>query len=104
MRTIDDLVDELSEIALELQEAAYDDTTAGEARVLHAAASQCEGAVEVLVALGEQMHARKVADLAVLCRCGHDRGEHLVDAPHACEHVETLAADVAGAELVDQCL
>jgi hypothetical protein len=26
--------------------------------------------------------------------CGHDRGEHLVDAPHACEHVELLDENV----------
>ena len=33
-------------------------------------------------------HADRVRELAVLCRCGHDRGDHLVDEPHACEAVD----------------
>ncbi|MGH8748828.1 MAG: hypothetical protein ACREU5_06950 [Burkholderiales bacterium] len=103
MRTIDEVVDQLSEIALELQEIACDDTTAGESRVLRAAGAQCDGTAAMLVALGEQMHASKVAALAAFCRCGHDRGEHLVDGPHGCEHVETMGAD-DGAEVVDPCM
>ena len=36
------------------------------------------------------LHAAKslderVAHLFVMCRCGHNRGEHLGDAPHGCE-------------------
>ena len=29
--------------------------------------------------------ADRVSELATPCRCGHDRGDHLVDTPHACE-------------------
>jgi hypothetical protein len=27
----------------------------------------------------------RALELEQLCACGHDRGDHLVDAPHACE-------------------
>jgi hypothetical protein len=28
----------------------------------------------------------RVIALGEMCTCGHDWGDHLVDAPHACEH------------------
>jgi hypothetical protein len=40
-----------------------------------------------LAGVGASIDAARVAELARLCaHCGHDRGDHLVDAPHACEH------------------
>lgn len=41
---------------------------------------------------------QRVRDLAVLCRCGHDRGEHLVDAPHACEAIDACPPIAHGSE------
>jgi hypothetical protein len=42
---------------------------------------------------GDGSYARRDVDgafaLLELCECGHDKGEHLVDAPHACEGERT---------------
>jgi hypothetical protein len=45
-------------------------------------------AAELLLELdvGEEL-AEEVRHLQILCReCGHDQGDHLVEAPHRCEH------------------
>ena len=41
-------------------------------------------------------------ELTELCRCGHDRGDHLDDAPHACD--VRRVHDDGQRELVDVCV
>ena len=56
-------------------------------RVLERAADLTLQAAELVLSLdqGDELGA-DVRALAVLCAvCGHDRGDHLVEAPHACE-------------------
>ena len=97
-----ELVDSLQAIAHELTEEAEASfmvgTDAHRAGQVAIAAGYIERAIGVLIELEGLSHklAREVEALAVLCGCGHDRGDHLVDAPHPCEACECdryVAAD-----------
>ena len=85
------IADELEALASELHDDMKNAETAGGRsrimRVLELAADLAERAAELVLELdpGEDLPA-DVRALAVLCaNCGHDRGDHLVEAPHACE-------------------
>lgn len=85
-RTLADLAADVTTIAIELTSAAAGDGVLAlltldeaQAKLLHAA--------RLLEEAHEAMHVHKLSELEQLCaHCGHDRGEHLVDEPHACEH------------------
>jgi hypothetical protein len=108
MRTLDDVARDLSCIALDLAEASDDTGLALEERhrVL-AASAQCASAVIILDATLARIRAsRRAAEfsaLAEICRCGHDRGDHLVELPHACEHTGESESSDDGATLLDPC-
>ena len=57
-------------------------------RTLEGAAALILRAAELLLELdvGPEL-AAEVRALEALCQCGHDRGDHFVDAPHACDGV-----------------
>lgn len=57
-------------------------------RVLRAAVKQTESAALIVVALAEHDHALSLERCGDRCRCPHDFGEHLVDAPHRCDAVD----------------
>jgi hypothetical protein len=61
-----------------------------EARV----AGELDALVDEAIELGEL--APEVARLLDVCRCGHDRGEHLGDEQAACEFVGSYTIDVIG--------
>lgn len=51
----------------------------------------------LLEAAGEEEHTRRLSALEASCvACGHDRGTHLVDAPHACDHEGEHACACSG--------
>lgn len=89
-RTLAHLAADARALAIELTSAAAGDEVLAlvpldeaQARLLHAA--------RLLEDAHEALYAYRLAELEQLCvHCGHDRGNHLVDAPHACEHVELL--------------
>jgi hypothetical protein len=76
----------LDRLADELRSSAFDDTDAAECLALRDVAALLEYASGCLdKRLAAEVHP-DVAALEVLCvYCGHDRGDHLVDAPHTCE-------------------
>ena len=78
---------QLHELADTLLEEAGDQSTPRERKV-ETAAGLILQAAELLLELdvGEEL-AEEVRHLQILCReCGHDQGDHLVEAPHRCEH------------------
>lgn len=78
---------QLHELADTLLEEASDQSTPRERKV-ETAAGLILQAAELLLELdvGEEL-AEEVRHLQILCReCGHDQGDHLVEAPHRCEH------------------
>jgi hypothetical protein len=102
MKTIEEILDLASEIAIELASIADDPLTAEERRSIVAASAQCASAAAILAATVERMHCARVAALGELCRCGHDRGEHLCESPHACEHTDDLITERT--MMVDPCM
>jgi hypothetical protein len=74
-------------LAEELRCSAFDDTDAAECLALRDVAALLEYASGRLDKLLDAEVHPDVAALAAMCVCGHDRGEHLVDAPHTCEGV-----------------
>ena len=84
-------VDTLQAIAQELHEEAeasyFVDTDADRGAKVAAAAGYIERAIALLVELEglSPKLAAEVEALAALCTCGHDRGEHMAEAPHSCE-------------------
>jgi hypothetical protein len=85
-RTFEEIGDDFSALTLELCAALEQDRLSPEeAHALRSAvlcARQC--ALELLK-LDELVHAARVKALDDRCRCGWDRGSHLVEAPHLCE-------------------
>jgi hypothetical protein len=106
VKTIADIRADLDALSLELCDAVDDrGLTLDESRHLLVASSQCASAAIIVGAVLERLITRDVEALSELCRCGHDKGEHLVLANTpggACEHVAEMASD-AGEELVDPC-
>lgn len=103
-RTLGHLAADALALAIELTSAAAGDEVLAllmldeaQAKLLHAA--------RLLEEAHDAMHAYRLSELEQLCvNCGHDRGEHLVEAPHACEHVdkEQFVTSGDGDELVDE--
>lgn len=101
MRTLKAISDSLHALALELDHAAFDDVTDYESRAIAGAASQAHSAGLIVAALLEHRHASALEQCARLCRCGDDFGDHLVDAPHACEAMHVRLEN--GVEVFDPC-
>jgi hypothetical protein len=106
MKTIDDIKKELDALSLELVDAVDDPGCSfAERRALMAASAQCASACVILDATLDAIRGRAVTALEELCRCGHDKGDHLVmrNGPGgACEHMSEETDD-AGSSLVDPC-
>ena len=85
-RTFEDIGDDFHALALELLAALERDRLGvDEARVLRSAFSCAQQCAVQLLTLDELLHARRVRALDDRCRCGWDRGSHMVAAPHLCE-------------------
>jgi hypothetical protein len=93
MRTLRSMSSDLLSIARELAGAAFDDASALDCRALRAAAKQAESAALIVAALVEHDHALALERCAEPCRCPHDFGEHLTEAPHRCDAVDVEIGD-----------
>jgi hypothetical protein len=105
MKTMRSLSDALLAIARELAGAAASrpgDPNAFHERVLRAAAKQSESAALIVAALAEHDHALALERCAEPCRCPHDFGDHLAEAPHRCDAVD-VEVDDDGRERLSPC-
>lgn len=105
MRSLRSISADLLAIARELAGAVVErpvDALSFHDRALSAAAKQSESAALIVVALAEHDHALLLERCAQQCRCPHDFGEHLAEAPHRCEAVDVEIGD-DGRERVSPC-
>jgi hypothetical protein len=84
-RTYGEIGDELAAISVELAAAQGDRLTAGELAQVRAAFTCVNQAAVALLTLDEELHKLRVQSLDDRCRCGWDRGSHMVAPPHLCE-------------------
>lgn len=86
MSTYRKLGEIVAEIALDLQEGLAEPPP--RARKLEAACDYLMRAAELLLELDPSPElAAEVRALEALCLCGHDKGDHGVEAPHLCEGI-----------------
>jgi hypothetical protein len=85
-RGLEQLAEDLTAIAWELEDASYNAGGSERAVRLDAVQGLVDEAARILREMLEARHLGELAALETLCaHCGHDRGDHLVEAPHACE-------------------
>jgi hypothetical protein len=87
MNRYEEIGDVLDGYLEELEGLAFDDTTAAQCGAIRAACGHIQRASALLLglAISEPLRA-EVEALEALCACGHDRGDHLVEPPHLCDH------------------
>lgn len=85
-RTLATIASELAALAEELTRQVE---PWGPALTVMEAAALAHRASRLASAAFDAAHWKKLAELEALCaHCGHERGDHLTEAPHACEHEE----------------
>jgi hypothetical protein len=81
-----EIAEALVDLSEELRGSNDDHEPAAVNRKIEGAAGYMLRAAELLLELdvGPEL-AEEVRALAALCECGHDQGDHMVEAPHVCE-------------------
>jgi hypothetical protein len=87
LRSLEAIAREVVALAVELDEASHDDTDASAHAALSDLASLLKFVAFRLDVLAPVEEDPRAAELRALCLCGHDKGEHLSEAPHTCEGV-----------------
>lgn len=103
MRPLRSVSADLLRLSRELAEATASlDPLSLHERALHAAVKQSESASLIVSAVAEHDHALALERLAAPCRCPHDLGDHLAEAPHRCDAVDVEIGD-DGRERLNPC-